>query len=273
MLPDFSREDIKYEDVRRKNTSSSAEIYKIDFDFATPNTALTKPIVPTSSKIEISKKKNHNANSGKAVSTVRTQCATDKKEKGDKKIYEKETIKCTKNGEIERKSTTVATNPSLIIKQEPDPPKVTTENQNLLRDWVALSDSQLVDAKTLENTLQNDFVNGFDINSSTIQSQIQDIINSEPSLSTDILMGSNELPNYIQVEGWLCNHCNSSCPFHKIRNHAYFYFIEMIEEVEITDETLESNELNNHELVHSEDLNAVLKQLPPEAFNELFSGI
>lgn len=46
----------------------------------------------------------------------------------------------------------------------------------------------------------------------------------------------------------------------------------MIEEVEITDETLESGELNNHELVHSEDLNAVLKQLPPEAFNELFNG-
>ena len=43
----------------------------------------------------------------------------------------------------------------------------------------------------------------------------------------------------------------------------------MIEEVEITDE----GELNNAELVHSEDLNAVLKQLPPEAFNELFSGM
>lgn len=46
----------------------------------------------------------------------------------------------------------------------------------------------------------------------------------------------------------------------------------MIEEVEITDETLDSTELGNQELVHSEDLNAVLKQLPPEAFNELFSG-
>ncbi len=46
----------------------------------------------------------------------------------------------------------------------------------------------------------------------------------------------------------------------------------MIEEVEITDETLDSTELSNQELVRSEDLNAVLKQLPPEAFNELFSG-
>lgn len=46
----------------------------------------------------------------------------------------------------------------------------------------------------------------------------------------------------------------------------------MIEEVEITDETLDSSELGNQELVHSEDFNAVLKQLPPEAFNELFSG-
>lgn len=46
----------------------------------------------------------------------------------------------------------------------------------------------------------------------------------------------------------------------------------MIEEVEITDETLDSSELNNQELVRCEDLNAVLKQLPPEAFSELFSG-
>lgn len=51
-----------------------------------------------------------------------------------------------------------------------------------------------------------------------------------------------------------------------------FLLVEMIEEVEVTDETLDSDELNNQELVRSEDLNAVLKELPPEAFNELFSG-
>lgn len=45
----------------------------------------------------------------------------------------------------------------------------------------------------------------------------------------------------------------------------------MIEEVEITDD-MDPSELGNQELVHSEDFNAVLKQLPPEAFNELFSG-
>lgn len=51
-----------------------------------------------------------------------------------------------------------------------------------------------------------------------------------------------------------------------------FVLAEMIEEVEVTDETLDSVELTNQELVRGEDLSAVLKELPPEAFNELFSG-
>lgn len=87
----------------------------------------------------------------------------------------------------------------------PPPPLLVPEvNQTLLPEWVSLAtDDQLVDAKTLESTLQNEFVNGFEINASTIQSQIQDIINSETSLSTNILMGAQELPNYIEVEGGL----------------------------------------------------------------------
>lgn len=242
-LPDFSREDILYEDVRNKNTSSSSDIYKIDFDFTNANATLTKPSVVTSSKLDAIKKKNNTVASGsKTNSTVRvTPCVPDKVEKIEKK-FEKPDVKYTKNGELKRKPSVIASN-VILRKEEPKPNQtVPAENQNLLRDWVNLSDNQLVDAKTLENTLQNEFVNGFDINSSTIQSQIQDIINSESTLSTEMLMGTHEIPNYIQVE-------------------------EMIEEVEITDE----GELNGPELVHSEDLNAVLKQLPPEAFNELFS--
>ena len=148
------------------------------------------------------KKKNHSATvGGKAVSAVRiSHCLPDKVEKIEKK-FEKPDVKNTKNGELERKPSIIENN-HVQRKEEPKPNQaIPGENQNLLRDWVSLSDSQLVDAKTLENTLQNEFVNGFDINSSTIQSQIQDIINSESTLSTDMLMGTHEIPNYIQVEG------------------------------------------------------------------------
>jgi len=91
--------------------------------------------------------------------------------------------------------------PVVSMKEEVTTPLVPEVNQNLLPEWVSLSDAQLVDAKALESTLQNEFVNGFDMNASSIQSQIQDIINSESSLSTNILMGAQELPNYIEVEG------------------------------------------------------------------------
>lgn len=198
VLPDFSREDLKYEDVRNRNTSSTSDIYKTDFDITTANTTSVKSGLSSSSILEAIKKKNHNANPGKTVPTVRTHSVLEKKEKPETKPFEKQ-VKPMKNGELERKPVVVENN--RMIKEEPKTSQVPAENQNLLRDWVGLSDNQLVDAKTLENTLQNEFVNGFDINSSTIQSQIQDIINSESSLSTDMLMGSHELPSYIQVEG------------------------------------------------------------------------
>lgn len=75
-------------------------------------------------------------------------------------------------------------------------------NQTLLPDWVNLSENhQLVDTKSLETNLPSDFANGFDINAPSIQSHIQEMINSDSPLSADMLMESHDLPNYIEVEG------------------------------------------------------------------------
>lgn len=122
-----------------------------------------------------------------------------KKKEKNKKITEKKDNKPVKNDQIKPKSIIMKTKET--IKEEQVSTTAAEVNQSLLQDWVNLSSSQLVDTKNLDNSLQNDFVNGFDINTSSIQSQIQDIINSESTLSTDMLMGSHELPNYIQVEG------------------------------------------------------------------------
>lgn len=205
--------------MRNKNTSSTSDIYKIDFDLTNTNFVAAKPSITTSSKLDVNKKKNHTAStSTKTVAAVRpTQPLPDKVEKVEKK-FEKPDVKYTKNGELERKPNAIESN-QILRKEEPKPANQTmpAANPNLLRDWVSLSDNQLVDAKTLENTLQNEFVNGFDINSSTIQSQIQDIINSESTLSPDMLMGTDEIPNYIQVEGKFrrCNgiYLNFVCGF------------------------------------------------------------
>lgn len=284
VLPDFSRTGIKYEDVRqhRNACTSSVETYKTDFDFASATFGIIAS-ASVSSKNDNKKRNNVNSSINKHQFSVRSQHTSEKEER-EKKLNERKDNKIVKNEESKPKlpvfaqpKEVVSTVPSsAVIKEEPPQPIMPEVNPNILRDWVNLSETQLEDAKTLETTLPNDFVNGFDMNSSSIQSQIQDIINSESSLSTDILMGTNELPNYIQVEGGLKElpillHVN---PLHvSLKFLTYICSVEMIEEVEITDETLDSTELGNQELVHSEDLNAVLKQLPPEAFNELFSGI
>lgn len=212
MLPDFSQEEIKFDNVIRNKTysTSAADIYKTDIDFISSNTTGITTIPLTSSRADINKKRNQSVNSGKANSNVRTNSVVEKKEKEERKVSQQQQQfkhnKIVKENEVkslpkpvnvvkQNEIPTVSTEPPITI--EP----ASVENQNLLRDWVNLSNNQLVDTKSLENTLQNDFVNGFDINSSSIQSQIQDMINSEPSLSTDMLMGSHELPNYIQVEG------------------------------------------------------------------------
>ncbi len=205
MLPDLSREGIKYEDVRNKNTTSCSDIYKIDLDFAiSSSSVISAPFA--SSKFD-SRRKN-NASTSKNDSNARSASVSERKER-EKKTTEKKESKIAKNEEIKPAPTIVKK--EKVVKEMPKIPVVTEKNQNLLRDWTSLpdgqlvgtnlSDGQLVDAKSLENTLPNDFVNGFDMSTSTIQSQIQEIINSESSLSTDMLMGSHELPNYIQVEG------------------------------------------------------------------------
>lgn len=213
MLPDFSRGDIKYEDVRHKNAcTSSANMYKTDFDFASVSSGLiSAPSSSASSKVDTKKRNNVNAAvAGKHQFSVRSQLTSEKKEREKKHVERRDNNnKAVKNEEPKPKlpifakpKQVVPTLLPAVPKEERAEPAVPEVNPNLLRDWVNLSDTQLVDAKTLETTLQSDFVNGFDINASSIQSQIQDIINSESSLSTDMLMGSHELPNYIQVEGW-----------------------------------------------------------------------
>lgn len=237
MLPDFSRPDIKYEDVRRKNVSTvSPSTYKTDPELIGVGAGpLYRP--STSSKVDAKKRANSNYGTGSVFVPAKHQFnarghANSEKREREKKPVERKELKTMMAKNEEPKTKTKVTMPVISapatvvptttpvmpakskettrntvvvpVKEEsttPSPSLVPEMNQNLLREWVSLSDSQLVDTKTLESTLQSDFVNGFDINASAIQSQLQDIINSESSLSTNILMGGQELPSYIQVEG------------------------------------------------------------------------
>lgn len=216
-------------------------LYKTDFDLASNNMSLISSAPSSSSKCEPKKRNHVNAGVKNHVNVARPILVVPAKNNKEKKaapatsvvftsmaapapaalpppapVLQKKEERIVKK-EVPLKSMALA--PSIVrLPKEVAPiakakpvatmtptmasvPLVREVTQNLLPDWVNLSENQLVDTKTLETNLPTDFVNGFDINAPSIQSHIQEMINSESPLSVDMLMESHDLPNYIEVEG------------------------------------------------------------------------
>lgn len=220
-------------------------LYKTDFDLASNNMSLITASSSVSSKCETKKRNNVSGGVKNHVNVARPISVVPARKDKEKRavsatsvvvtskaaaapatlpppappIQQKKEEKLIVKKEVPLKSV-AAVPPVVRLTKEVTPgtpgqakpaaamapaPLVREVGQNLLPDWVNLSENQLVDTKSLETNLSTDFVNGFDINAPSIQSHIQEMINSESPLSADMLMESHDLPNYIEVEG-MCLH-------------------------------------------------------------------